>query len=134
METNQIPYEDRSIPGPNTVAKMLTLDQCLLCGGLWFDKDELEPYLDSRLMSAETPQNHPHVAAKLDRAAGNCPRCMAALEKKPARCNPRLTFDVCPQCQGNWVDAAELAQAEGKDVPLAERLQAMFGDLKPPAA
>lgn len=127
LETNQIPYEDRSIPGPRTAAKMLTLDQCLICGGLWFDKDELETYLDSRLVSAETRPILPETAAGLDHAACDCPRCKLPLEKKPARSNPRLTLDVCSRCQGNWVDAAELAHAEGKHLPLTERLQAFFG-------
>ncbi|MBI5882810.1 MAG: zf-TFIIB domain-containing protein [Elusimicrobia bacterium] len=52
-----------------------------------------------------------------------------SLKRAPAPSNPRIIVDRCAQCAGTWVDGAELEKASGKDLPLNERLKAMFGDL-----
>jgi hypothetical protein len=124
LDSVSVPFRDRSIPGPDDTTGKIELDMCASCGGVWFDKDELDRYLDS----AAKPL--PPMAKKVDPAqdskAGLCPRCAAALLKKPAPSNPRLTVDSCAKCGGLWLDAGELEQAAGKDLPLSERLKAAF--------
>lgn len=124
LEGVGVPFRDRSIPGPDETAGTLEVDLCASCGGVWFDKNELDRYLDS----AAKPL--PPMAKAVDRAqdakAGLCPRCNLPLAKKPLPSNPLLSADCCAKCGGLWLDAGELERAAGKDLPFAERLKAAF--------
>ncbi|MBI5210744.1 MAG: zf-TFIIB domain-containing protein [Elusimicrobia bacterium] len=130
LESCTIPLKDRSIPGPDATTRMLEMDLCPSCGGAWFDKDELDFYIDEKAVPV------PPMARTVDPAAdakpGNCPRCARAMEKKPAISNPAVTVDGCAGCGGIWLDAGELERAAAEGIPLKDRLKEMFGDLGGP--
>jgi Zn-finger nucleic acid-binding protein len=123
--------KDRSVPGPDAAAKELAVERCPSCGGVWFDLDELNAFLDSGAgltPSSPAPASGPS-AAELDAESGSCPKCGVALVPAPAPTNPKVRVDRCVKCAGLWVDGAELDRVSGKDLPFNERLKAVFGDL-----
>ncbi|MEO0434645.1 MAG: zf-TFIIB domain-containing protein [Cyanobacteria bacterium J06656_5] len=104
----------------------LTLDCCNRCGGVWFDKGEVQ--LSQKIQSPKVRQ---HITQKprtwmihcqdcntlMDRnlehceTCGwhnqiNCPVCESALQRKHHK---DLTLDICHSCQGVWFDQTELA-------------------------
>lgn len=131
LQSVTVPLEDRGVPGPKTGEFLLEIDRCPECGGVWFDDAELDKYLDARMKVPGLGPAPAEKAAELDAKRGNCPRCAVLLDRRPARSNPRITVDSCAKCSGTWLDGAELADAAGKGVPFADRMKAMFGDLKP---
>lgn len=131
LETVTVPIEDRTVPGPKSATLTLEIDRCPGCGGVWFDAEELDKYLNAKVRMPAAAASDPGRAAELDAKAAACPRCGVALTRGPARSNPRLTVDTCGACAGIWVDGAELAEAGGENLPFAERMKAMFGDIKP---
>jgi Zn-finger nucleic acid-binding protein len=131
LETVSVNYEDRSVPGPKPSPRVLQVDRCGACGGVWFDRDELDTYLNAKPKGLEAPKLAAEKAAELDAKRGECPRCAVALDARPARSNPHITVDACAKCDGVWVDGAELSDAGGEGLPFNERLKAMFGDIKP---
>lgn len=78
------------------------IDQCPQCGGLWFDRDELEKVLDV----AAKELNVPSAASPTRRA---CPRCSSPLY----RFNYPQTYchiDMCRHCGGIWLDRGEFKE------------------------
>jgi Zn-finger nucleic acid-binding protein len=93
-------------------AGTVTLDGCDGgCGGIWFDHREL----------AKVNRQHPDPDAKIADLAFNpkvrvhdddvreCPKCDGVtLEKKLHCLGSGVIMDVCPECQGLWLDHGEL--------------------------
>ena len=117
---------DRRVAGPGGETIGLEIDQCASCGGVWFDADEVERFIDAKLEAPQALNLPEDLRAQVDAKLGACPRCGTLLEKKPAPNNPKVTADRCPGCQGLWLDAGELARLAQPDAPLADRLKAFF--------
>lgn len=96
---------------PVTVEAM-TVDACEAgCGGLWFDRFELQKV------------DEPHESAgerllQFDRKEGtqpdgskrfNCPKCGVVMMRHFWSVKKHVLVDQCPQCAGYWLDAGELA-------------------------
>lgn len=93
-------------------AGTVTLDGCDGgCGGIWFDHREL----------AKVNRDHPDPDATIadlsfdpkirvhDDDLRQCPKCEATpLEKKLFSLGSGVIMDVCPKCQGVWLDHGEL--------------------------
>ena len=126
LKRKAVEYHDRSIPGPDDTHKQLEVDCCPSCGGVWFDKDELDRSLDSK---AEFPASGAAPNPILDDKVGWCPRCNVSMAKEPAPSNPKVTVDRCRRCGGLWLDAGELEKAQGQGMSFQEKLRAVFGDL-----
>ncbi|MBI4677108.1 MAG: zf-TFIIB domain-containing protein [Elusimicrobia bacterium] len=133
LERLSIHFRDRSAPGPKETVGSFEVERCPSCGGVWFDKDEVDRYVDSGA-AVPFPAGVPAKPAdpSRDSKPADCPKCAVALAKVPAPSNPRITVDRCSRCAGIWLDAWELERASGKDLPLNERLKSMFGDLGRP--
>lgn len=124
LEQRRVPYKDRSKPGSDATAEM-ALDLCAACGGIWFDKDELDRYLDAKSACVSAP-----AGAKPAAPAGTlkCPRCALDMAKGPAPGNPKVVVDSCPKCAGLWLEAGEAeAAADTSGVAFQDRLKAFFG-------
>lgn len=124
LEERRIPVKDRSKPGSDATIE-LSVEACPDCAGLWFDKDELNRYLDAKIACVTAPQAGAKAAA-----AGTplCPRCSAPLQKTHAPGNPKVTVDQCPKCGGMWLEAGEAeAAADLSGVTFQDRLKALFG-------
>lgn len=100
------------IEEPNTT---IEVDKCPSCGGIWFDKGELqridkitEPVLvEFRRIPKEKEQLK----------ALYCPSCedKTLMEKADHPKDEKVIIDYCPSCQGIWLDKNELeaVQKEG---------------------
>ncbi|OGS10586.1 MAG: hypothetical protein A2234_05950 [Elusimicrobia bacterium RIFOXYA2_FULL_58_8] len=85
----------------------MALDRCPGCGGIWFDKGELEALLK---------QSQGQVSADFDLimpkpAERDCPRCSKKMWSG-GLVNPLLLVDKCSDCGGVWLDPRELVLAK----------------------
>lgn len=99
----------------------LHVDQCSICGGVWFDHGELDRYLSRKLDVLESPQLHATLAVELDHREAKCPRCAVPLKKASSPQNDRIQGDQCPKCAGLWLDSGE---ADG--IALAQKVNVVF--------
>ena len=106
--------------GPSA-GQSLELDQCDLCGGIWFDAGELETYLKGGFKPVDAPELDPQIAVRLDQTAARCPRCDLEMAQHKSPQDPRITGDYCGKCGGLWLDAGET-----NGMVLAQRVAAVF--------
>jgi uncharacterized protein len=88
----------------------VTVDFCSACKGMWCDHDELA-------FMAELPEDVPQlkdVQATARQTEYPCPRCGSAFLLEEMRFTPAeaLLIDLCPQCQGIWLDHGEFRKLE----------------------
>ncbi len=107
IEVNETSADGRSVNTYN-----LEIDQCFSCGGVWFDKGELEKYTKERLTIVDSPSVGKELDKELDLKEGNCPRCQIALKKKPYKKDSSITLDICEKCGGVWLDSTEIDRIE----------------------
>lgn len=89
----------------------MTLDICYGgCGGIWFDKTELE-HMDPRAsISLHTVWRDPNRKVSLTEPR-LCPRCAnQLLDHKLSSESVRVAVDQCPNCGGLWLDEGEFAR------------------------
>ncbi|HEX8825383.1 MAG TPA: zf-TFIIB domain-containing protein [Archangium sp.] len=85
------------------------VDTCPRCHGLWFDRGELDTLLDR-------PSTGPYLAAQARRAEASrsvpvsCPACRQRLALVVTTAG---SFDVCPRCEGVWLEAGRFEQLRG---------------------
>ncbi|HEX2091123.1 MAG TPA: zf-TFIIB domain-containing protein [Longimicrobiaceae bacterium] len=104
----------------------LVLDHCRRCGGMWFEKGEVQKLrrrppraLWDRVSRRESPFRGPchGCHAPMDRSAAKCPACgwenrigCPVCEQPMQRQTVKgVTLDACGSCKGVWFDHAELA-------------------------
>ena len=105
---------------------LFTLDGCKRCGGVWFDRGEVQ--LSQQITSPKVRQRITHHTSYgqsycqnchvlMDRNLAECvacgwqnqiacPVCAKALQCKQHK---HLTFDICHSCNGIWFDQEELS-------------------------
>jgi hypothetical protein len=87
----------------------LNLDFCEECSGIWFEKGELAFY-------TETSDDIPDFQSALKRAVithSACPQCRSTqLVETPFMDSSDLKIDICPSCQGIFLDNHELPKVE----------------------
>ncbi len=82
----------------------VSVEHCVTCNGHWLQHGELAK-LASRDATAEP-------AASVSRSSRRfCPADTSPLTEVEFPQHSNLKIDVCPQCQGIWLDANELGQA-----------------------
>ena len=118
MQKLQITHKSKGV--------LLTLDGCKRCGGVWFDKGEVQ--LSRQITSPKVRQRITHHTSHgqsycqnchipMDRNLAECvacgwknqiacPICAKALQRKQHK---HLTLDICHSCNGIWFDQEELS-------------------------
>jgi membrane associated rhomboid family serine protease/Zn finger protein HypA/HybF involved in hydrogenase expression len=89
------------------------LDACVHCGGLWFDRNELDKVV--RTHDPDYPHEGPIVeklGQKLGKTENQCPRCQEALTTYQIKSGNELKIDVCQSCHGVWLEKEELDYAK----------------------
>ncbi len=83
------------------------LDKCLMCGGLWFDKNELISVLtgDIDYMIDGIRDDE---SKEYDNRTGLCPLCNVSLDHVNSEIRDDISIDRCPDCHGVWLDKGEL--------------------------
>jgi Zn-finger nucleic acid-binding protein len=105
--------------------RVLTLDHCTRCGGVWFEKGEAQQlarfspsdlwrHIPPRQTAPSPPCHgcHAPLARDAERCGAcgtknelQCPMCERTMERRQ---HAGLTLDVCAACKGVWFDHAEL--------------------------
>ena len=85
------------------------VDYCTACKGIWLDSGELELLIGdadatARFLTIGSPAQVPH-----GEKHRKCPECRARMTKESTTTDPPVIFDHCPQGDGLWFDAGELA-------------------------
>lgn len=104
----------------------LRLDQCFVCGGVWFDKGELNRYLSENLRIIDSPSLGQKMDKDMDDKHGPCPRCQVKMNKVPAANTKSITTDHCPKCEGIWLDSTEIDRLERANKPGSSILENLF--------
>ncbi len=120
----------------------LEIDTCPECAGPWFDGKEMARFLQGgtlkiqvlRVAEVEPLQS---VGYSISTRARACPRCRAGMEE---RTFSDVTVDVCPTCQGIFLDDGELRRiilkyekGERGDQMVREQLDKGYGRNSPSA-
>jgi len=104
--------ELREVLARANYGRVLLLDQCRRCGGIWFDRWELYflspeeavrlEHIDLPALSSRNPGS---------KGGGRCPVCSGVLKifKDPAL-SPDLCIKKCPKCSGLWLNRGELTK------------------------
>lgn len=92
--------------------RVLLLDQCQGCGGVWFDRWELYFVTDEAIKNLEGIDASSFAAPVEDHSSkGLCPRCEKELVLFT---DPNLPKDAfisrCPNCSGLWLNRGELGK------------------------
>jgi len=113
----------------------ITVDACFVCGGIWFDKDELELLVNKEIfdtvefnLEAEPlADDDLRKQVDLDKKEAICPRCSGnkKMIKKASERNKNVTIDFCESCGGIWLDSGEFAKIS-KRSPIEEKIEAVI--------
>lgn len=80
------------------------VDVCPTCQGIWFDRNEL-----SRIVG--TTKDIALTGASMKQTNYRCPRCHQMLMEVPYTWDKTMLVDMCPGCEGIYLDAGELEKA-----------------------
>ena len=113
----------------------IAVDACFVCGGIWFDKDELELLVNKEIfdtvefnLEAEPlADDDLRKQIDLDKKEAICPRCSGnqKMIKKFSERNKNITIDFCENCGGIWLDSGEFAKIS-KRSPIEEKIEAVI--------
>jgi Zn-finger nucleic acid-binding protein len=93
--------------------KLIELDYCSACHGVWFDSSELGLLLDTMNLAdgegfIQEKMRSPE--AKTPEKKRRCPICSRHMRKVAVGDKPALLFDICKNTHGLWFDGGEVNQ------------------------
>lgn len=94
------------------ISQSLEVDQCFVCGGVYFDRGELDKYTTEKATIINSPSVGDALDKEFDAKKGKCPKCSFVLKKTPYEKEPSITIDVCEKCGGIWLDSTEIDRVE----------------------
>ena len=112
LQKKNIEVNSANKDGKATDKYSLEVDQCFSCGGVWFDRGELEKYTKEGLTIIDSPSLGPDMDKEMDQKEGICPRCQLVLDKVPYQKDPSIMLDTCHKCGGIWLDSTEVDRIE----------------------
>ncbi len=81
--------------------------RCSQCVGFWFDKGELVQ-LKKEKNWFNIDYRHKDSIASISKGFAVCPRDGVKLQAIEYEQNTGIKVDVCPECEGLWLDAGEV--------------------------
>ncbi len=110
----------------------IVVDTCFACGGIWFDKNELELLVNKEIIDTvefnlETEPLKDDDLRKeidLDMKEAICPCCEGnkKMVRKISGRNKSVSVDFCENCGGTWLDSGEFAKIS-KRSPFEEKIE-----------
>lgn len=96
------------------------VDVCPSCQGMWLDRGELEQIEETQEHDySEELERIPNLignayemARQKKLAIINCPKCSAELSNREYAYCSQIIIDVCPKCEGIWLDKGEIEALE----------------------
>jgi Zn-finger nucleic acid-binding protein len=83
----------------------VVIDSCPECGGVWYDRGELDARDESVWTDVETFDFEPRLSGGRHAL---CPRCEVSLIPVSPKGVRQVVIDRCPDCFGFWLDEGEL--------------------------
>ena len=83
----------------------VVIDSCPKCGGVWYDKGELDARDESVWTNVEDLDFETRLSGG---RRALCPRCEVSLAPVSPGAAREVVIDRCPDCFGFWLDAGEL--------------------------
>lgn len=98
----------------------IEVDVCPSCRGMWLDKGELEKieevhehdYTEELKLIPNYIGNAYEMARQKMLSDINCPRCGGEMSHREYAYCSQIIIDVCPNCEGIWLDEGELKALE----------------------
>lgn len=93
-----------------------TIDICPDCDGMWFDREEMQPFVEFILKENKIPDakieldKKPLNAYTINEPSKLCPRCEEKMIKYNYAYDSNIFLDRCPSCKGIWTDGKEIYQ------------------------
>ncbi len=84
-------------------------DYCTECGGIWFDKGELELIADNEKAVKEL-LSYFSKDADIKEKSISCPICKKKMDKVYVDKNKKIIIDECPEGHGLWFDKGEILE------------------------
>ncbi len=94
-----------------------TIERCLHCHGLWFDRNDLD---QARRCAAPHDIDPGNPFDGFDTNAQRnirCPRCAQALIKLAFPAQTHIDYEQCPHCGGAFLDAGEFTDLARRQRP-----------------
>ncbi|MBH0003414.1 rhomboid family intramembrane serine protease [Pseudoalteromonas sp. SWYJZ12] len=88
------------------------IDICRECGGLWFEKNEVNRMISEINDGPEGDKFETHFGEPLGISELDCPDCKKSLERFHLLEAFHTEIDVCRHCDGTWIDKDELESVE----------------------
>lgn len=112
--------KDESVLESRTYEGDVEVDACPSCQGMWLDKGELEQIEEVRERDySEELKRIPdligpayEMARQQTLPALDCPKCAAEMSRHEYAYCSQIMIDVCPKCQGVWLDKGEIERLE----------------------
>ena len=85
----------------------ITIDRCVNCRGIWFDHleaNQLKKLKGSQIIDSGDEKRGKSFDTIKEISCPNCTKAMATV-KDPEKDN--LCYEICPECQGLFLDAGE---------------------------
>ena len=83
----------------------VVIDSCPTCGGVWYDKGELDARDESTWTDVEALDFEPRLSGG---RRALCPKCEVILTPVSPKGAREIVVDRCPSCFGFWLDAGDL--------------------------
>lgn len=128
-QQNEDPIID--CPKCHTPMRQLKMDTCIIdrcetCYGIWLDAGERHKLAKSKKQVELADIGPTDVGRKRNEMTEiKCPRCDVDMTHKEHPAQRHIKFEACPECDGNFFDAGELADMS--DYTISERLKSMLG-------
>ena len=115
-------------------AGKITVDACKSgCGGIWFDRFELEKVRDGSDVEGQSLLAIGKGPKKVDPTRRRkCPKCDVVMMQHFESVMKKVTVDQCPKCNGYWLDAGELQAIREEyrtESDRSEAAEAFCGDM-----
>ncbi len=98
----------------------IEIDECPECKGIWLDSGELEKiqetiendYSDELKKIPDYIDGAFNMARAKQEGMRECPKCSQPMNMKEYGFCSQIVIDVCPSCQGVWLDKKEIQNLE----------------------
>ncbi len=93
----------------------ITIDQCAMCEGIWFDQGELGKVINKEIRAmveyelSSAANRDKEFMGVLDLKPIACLRCEREMVKEPSPRSKKTIMDYCLGCGSIWLDGGEYA-------------------------
>ncbi len=111
----------------NRLLKGKIYHNCPSCEGFWFDRDELARFKKDKDWF-KIDYRHKGASGKINTSDKKCPRDFSSLktvnyEPGPGETKENIKVEICPVCEGLWLDAGEVYRIHKHEEGFIEKLR-----------